>query len=40
MDYPFGVSNVYDAVCVSGLTITLDYPFGVNVREHRKGNPE
>ena len=34
LDYPFWIttsvfSNVYDVVCVSGLSITLDYPFGV-----------
>ena len=29
LDYPFGVSNVYDVVCVSRLSITLDYPFCV-----------
>ena len=26
---PLVFSNVYDVVCVSGLSITLDYPFGV-----------
>ena len=26
---PSVFSNVYDVVCVSGLSITLDYPFGV-----------
>jgi hypothetical protein len=29
LDYHLGVSSVYDVVCVSGLSITLDYPFGV-----------
>jgi hypothetical protein len=24
------LSNVYDVVCVSGLSIRLDYPFGVS----------
>jgi hypothetical protein len=26
---PSVFSNVYDVVCVSGLSTTLDYPFGV-----------
>jgi hypothetical protein len=30
LDYPFGVSNVYDVFCVFRLSITLDYPFGVS----------
>ena len=30
LDYPFGVSNVYDVLCVSRLSITLDYPLGVS----------
>jgi hypothetical protein len=29
LDYPFGVSNIYD-VCISVLSIILDYPFGVS----------
>ena len=29
LDYHFGVSSVYDVVCVSWLSVTLDYPFGV-----------
>jgi hypothetical protein len=29
VDYHLGVSSVYDVVYVSGLSVILDYPFGV-----------